>query len=80
MSGMGAEAVLLPPSRWSRKTVSDAMASYDDYSVTLPSQGKDIRLCGYSLDLENDSAENTYYIMRWNGNGFRLDQMREEDW
>ncbi len=62
------------------KTISDAMASYDDYSVTLPSQGKDIRLCGYSIDLENDSAENTYYIMRWNGNGFRLDQMREEDW
>ncbi len=58
------------------EAVDNAMAQYDDYSVVLPDKGKDIELVGYMIDYENDSAENTYYIYRWNGNDFKLEKAK----
>jgi len=54
------------------------MNQYDDYSVVLPDEGKDIQIVGHMFDYENDSAENTYYIYRWNGNDFTLEKSKEE--
>lgn len=53
------------------------MNQYDAYSVVLPDKGKDIEIVGHMIDYENDSAENTYYIYRWNGNDFSLEKAKE---
>ena len=60
------------------EAVNIAMAQYNDYSVRLPEEGKDIEIVGYMYDYENDSAENTYYIYRWNGKDFSLEKSEEE--
>ena len=60
------------------KRIADAMAQYDGYGVRLPDEGKDIELVGYMFDLENDSAESTDYLCRWNGNDFALEKVNEE--
>jgi hypothetical protein len=58
------------------EAIATAMAQYDDYTVVLPDKGKDIELVGHMIDYENDSAENTYYIYRWNGNDFKLEKAK----
>lgn len=69
--------VMTPEPELSKRVV-EVMAQYDDYSVTLPDEGKDIELVGYKIDYENDSAESTYYLFRWNGNDFALEKAKEE--
>ena len=54
--------------------VEDAMDRFDTYTVRLPADGKDIELIGHDIDEEDDSAENTYYILRWNGYDFRMEK------
>lgn len=56
------------------KKLSEAMADYDEYSIILPQEGKDIELIGYDIDYDDDSAESTYYIGRWNGNDFNIEK------
>ena len=53
--------------------IEDAMSRFDTYSVKLPAKGKDIELTGY--DFDDDSADNTYYILRWNGYDFRMEKL-----
>ena len=60
-------------------SVNIAMNQYEDYSVVLPDEGKDIQIVGHMFDYENDSAENTYYIYRWNGKDFNLEKSKESE-
>lgn len=60
------------------KMVNDAMTHYDGgYTVRLPKQGKDIDLTGHKINYEEDNCDNTYYILRWNGNDFNLERTEE---
>lgn len=61
------------------KKIETDMASYDEYSVRLPEEGKDIELIGQKIDFENDSCDNTYYLLRWNGNDFNLEKVESEE-
>ena len=58
-------------------SVNLAMVQFDNYSVVLPDKGKDIEIVGHKIDYENDSAENTYFLYRWNGNNFNLERSKE---
>ena len=58
------------------EAIDNAMDQYDEYSIVLPDKGKDIEIVGYMIDYENDSAESTYYIYRWNGNDFKLEKAK----
>ncbi|MBR5687204.1 MAG: hypothetical protein IKX36_04515 [Prevotella sp.] len=59
------------------KKVEEAMSPFDEFSVNLPAQGKDIELTGYKIDIENDSAEGTDYLLRWNGYDFKMEKVKE---
>ena len=59
------------------KKVDEAMNKFDTYTVKLPDQGKDIELVGHKIDFENDSAENTYYLLRWNGYDFKMEKVED---
>ena len=58
--------------------VAEAMAQYDAYSVRLPQEGKDVGLIGHKINIEEDNCDNTYYMLRWNGNDFTQEQVTEE--
>lgn len=51
--------------------VENRMKTFDEFSVELPSAGKDIILTGHKIDHENDCTYNTDVTMKWNGNGFK---------
>ena len=59
------------------KMVTDAMAKYDSFSISLPSEGKDIELTGLMVNEEEDYCDTTPYLLRWNGNDFRLEEVKE---
>ena len=52
------------------KKVEKKMAKFNEYSVALPSEGKDITLFGYTVNYEEDCAESTEFTLRWNGTDF----------
>ena len=59
------------------KKVEDAMSSYDAYTIKLPDEGKDIDLIGHKINLEEDCYDNTCYLLRWNGNDFKMEEVIE---
>lgn len=59
------------------KMVENAMNSYDSYTINLPDEGKDIDLIGHKINLKEDNCDNTYYLLRWNGNDFKLEKEEE---
>lgn len=59
------------------KRVDEAMVPYDDYTIRLPEQGKDIELIGHKINIEEDNCENTGYLLRWNGNDFKIERTKE---
>lgn len=61
------------------KKLEEAMAKYDDYSVTLPEKGKDIAVMGLNEDPELDNYTSTDYILRWNGNDFNLELDKNQE-
>ncbi|MCR4604043.1 MAG: hypothetical protein K5683_11015 [Prevotella sp.] len=56
------------------KKVDKVVGDFDSYRAELPADGKDIILYGYITDEENDSAETTEFLLRWNGNDFNIEQ------
>ncbi len=68
--------IMTPDAALSKK-VDEAMNKFDTYTVKLPDQGKDIELVGHKIDFENDSAENTYYLLRWNGYDFKMEKVED---
>lgn len=56
------------------KKIAEGMAQYDEYSVVLPEQGKDIELIGHKIDYVEHDCENICYLFRWDGNDFKLEK------
>ena len=52
------------------KKLTDVVDKYDSYSVTLPEEGKDIELIGYTDDEEEEDCIATCFQAHWNGNDF----------
>lgn len=59
--------------------IINIMSKFDDFSVRLPNEGKDIQLIGHTINYELDNCDNTYFYYRWNGTDFKLEQVDEED-
>ena len=57
------------------KKIVEPMAQYDAFSVRLPQEGVDAGLIGHNIDIEEDNYDNTYYMLRWNGNDFNQEQV-----
>ena len=53
--------------------VNEVMAQYDGYTVRLQEQ----EIIGHKINIEEDSCENTVYLIRWNGNDFSLEKTEE---
>ena len=60
------------------KKIVESMAQYDAYSVRLPRVGLDAGLIGHKINIEEDNCDNTYYMLRWNGNDFNQEQVTDE--
>ena len=52
------------------KKLTDVVDNYDSYSITLPEEGKDIELIGYTDDEEEEDCIVTCFQAHWNGNDF----------
>ena len=52
------------------RMIEERVKGYDDYSVKLPKEGKDIEVIGYVIDKEADSADLTSMKLVWNGTTF----------
>lgn len=52
------------------KMIEERMQKYDDYSVVLPQQGKDIEVVGYVVDEANDTADRVELKLKWDGQTF----------
>lgn len=70
-----ATGTMTPEPKLARK-IDMAMQRYDAYTVRLPEQGKDIEVTGHKADHENDNYVNTQYLFRWNGNDFRMEEVK----
>jgi len=57
------------------RMVDDVVGDFDSYGAELPADGKDIILNGYTIDEENDSAEITEFLLRWNGHDFKVENI-----
>ena len=57
------------------KKVEEAVADFDSYWVTLPAEGKDIELIGIRIfDHSRDATDRPNFLLRWNGNDFKIEQ------
>lgn len=45
--------------------------SFDKYRAHMPEKGKDIRISAYEVIYEEDSAEETEFLLKWDGNAFK---------
>lgn len=52
------------------KMIENRIKSFDTYAVVLPKEGKDIKVIGYVIDEENDSADAVNLQLKWDGNTF----------
>lgn len=56
------------------KKVVEPMSQYDAYTVRLDREDKEVCLIGYNINIEEDNAESTCYMLRWNGNDFSIEK------
>ena len=50
--------------------IEKRIKNFDSYAVVLPKEGKDIKVTGYVIDKENDSADAVELKLKWDGNTF----------
>ena len=62
--------VMTPQPQWT-EMIEKAAKPFEDYSVKLPVEGKDIEIVTYTPN-EEDSYTTGSLMMKWNGNGFNL--------
>lgn len=61
------------------KIVEDIARNYDAYLIKLPEEGKDINLYCLTYNKAKEYYESTPYLLRWNGNDFKAEKVKEED-
>ena len=61
------------------KIVEDVVRDYDTYLVSLPKEGKDIDLLGLTWNKAGEYYDTTPYLLRWNGNDFKAEKVKEEN-
>lgn len=66
--------VIMTPEPALTEKIEQRMNKYDDYSVILPQNGKDIVVVGYVFDEENDSADRVEFKLKWDGMTFEWDE------
>ena len=49
------------------------------YLIKLPEEGKDINLYCLTYNKAKEYYESTPYLLRWNGNDFKAEKVKEED-
>ncbi|MBQ6964696.1 MAG: hypothetical protein IJP82_03270 [Bacteroidaceae bacterium] len=54
--------------------IEQRMKKYDNYSLILPQEGKDITVYGYIIDEEMDNADSKELTLKWNGLTFEWDE------
>ena len=59
------------------KKVEDLGKQYDTYSVTLPSEGKDIGMLCHNLETNHPYGQEVIYKLRWNGKDFNAEKERD---
>ncbi len=51
--------------------IEQKMQPFDKYRAHMPEKGKDIRISAYEVNYEEDSAEETVFLLKWDGNAFK---------
>ena len=70
-----ATSKLKPEPKWT-DMIEDKLEGFNVWTVSLPDKGKDVKVSAFR-EIDDDSVEELTYIMKWNGQSFKIESIED---